>query len=228
MLKIVCISDTHDEHDRLTIPECDILIHSGDATSTGSLRRMVKFGNWLNSQLGKAKEIVFVPGNHDRLAEQDWGLFRSCFDPKIHILNNENAVVAGLRFWGCAYTPAYGDWAFQACDEGEEAYSRFPSLTRMQMSIQGAIDVVVTHGPPRGILDITSEGDCIGSVSMKNLIDSMKPKLYVCGHCHSSYGRVNIFHGHTGEKTTVVNASSIIEGDDWKVLGTQQPVEVYL
>jgi len=222
MLKILCISDTHDEHERLRIQACDILIHSGDATSTGSHRRMVKFGAWLSAQ--PAKHIIFVPGNHDRIAEENWSLFKGCFDPAVHLLNNDMVEIEGLKIWGCPYTPAFCNWAFQAEDGDEDG--RYPSLFHMTGRVDEA-DIIVTHGPPKGILDITDEGESIGSRAMRKLVDRVQPKLYVCGHCHTSFGRMTGVHP-SGKKTTFINASSVIEGDGWDVLGVQDPVAVYL
>jgi predicted phosphodiesterase len=35
-MKICAISDTHNQHSELKIPECDILIHAGDFTNNGT------------------------------------------------------------------------------------------------------------------------------------------------------------------------------------------------
>ncbi len=34
-IRVVCISDTHNQHQKLTIPDGDILIHGGDFTNFG-------------------------------------------------------------------------------------------------------------------------------------------------------------------------------------------------
>lgn len=34
-LKIVCISDTHNKHRNLKVPDGDVLVHAGDITSKG-------------------------------------------------------------------------------------------------------------------------------------------------------------------------------------------------
>ena len=34
-MKIVCISDTHNMHRRISVPSGDVLIHAGDATGQG-------------------------------------------------------------------------------------------------------------------------------------------------------------------------------------------------
>mgnify|MGYP001244495831 CR=1 FL=1 len=50
MTKICLISDTHTKHDSITIPECDLLIHAGDATYRGEADELYDFAKWLNKQ----------------------------------------------------------------------------------------------------------------------------------------------------------------------------------
>ena len=47
MVKIVCISDTHNQHKQVEIPECDILIHAGDFTGRGTEHEIQDFAQWL-------------------------------------------------------------------------------------------------------------------------------------------------------------------------------------
>lgn len=42
-MKLVVISDTHGQHDKLTIPECDVLIHCGDFTPDGKYNHVRDF-----------------------------------------------------------------------------------------------------------------------------------------------------------------------------------------
>ncbi|RCN42395.1 Ser/Thr phosphatase family protein [Ancylostoma caninum] len=63
-LKVVCISDTHDQLDLVKdIPDGDVLIHAGDLTNYGSERELKK----VNEELGRLphKHKLIVAGNHD-------------------------------------------------------------------------------------------------------------------------------------------------------------------
>jgi Icc-related predicted phosphoesterase len=63
-------------------------------------------------------------------------------------------------------------------------------------------DIVITHGPPRGILDRAARvGIGVGCEFLAARIDEICPQLHVFGHIHEAYGRLN------GDKTTYVNAS---------------------
>jgi predicted phosphodiesterase len=62
-IKIVCISDTHDLHRNLSIPEGDILIHAGDITYFGESGTLYEFNEYMGS-LPHSHKIV-IAGNHD-------------------------------------------------------------------------------------------------------------------------------------------------------------------
>ena len=49
-MRIICISDTHNQHEKLAIPEGDVLIHAGDWTGTGTLKQVIRFIRWFPNQ----------------------------------------------------------------------------------------------------------------------------------------------------------------------------------
>lgn len=49
-MKLVCISDTHNFHQDIEIPDGDVLIHSGDATISGTVQEVAAFAAWFDSQ----------------------------------------------------------------------------------------------------------------------------------------------------------------------------------
>ena len=70
MLKIVAISDTHNRHDKVQIPDCDLLIHAGDWSGQGGKSEVENFAKWLNKQ-NQCKDIVIIPGNHEKYFEEN-------------------------------------------------------------------------------------------------------------------------------------------------------------
>src|SRR5262245_26487612 len=52
-MKICCISDTHEMHERLEIPQCDLLLHAGDITFRGDLHRIAEFDDWCHSLVSR-------------------------------------------------------------------------------------------------------------------------------------------------------------------------------
>lgn len=194
MPKIVCISDTHNLHSKVKIPECDILIHAGDATGRGTLQEASSFLYWFAQQSAKHKILVW--GNHDIIGEDNPNLAKMLLSeyPSITYLENSGAEVLGIKFWGSPWTPRFFDWAFNADPD---------KLVEVWSTIPEGIDVLITHGPPFGILDETEEGNLIGcKILLHEVQTRVKPKYHVFGHDHEGYGLKVV-----GE-TTFINASS--------------------
>lgn len=183
-MKLCLISDTHCRHKEIVVPECDVLIHAGDACGYGTWDELNQFSNWFNEQT-QAKKRLYIPGNHDRIAESDPGLCSAMFtgDSKLLIGSFE---YDGVRFFGTPYTPAFCNWAFQGNDQNE--VNRYPSLHTIYSRIPFGTDVVICHGPYLGTGDKTCMGDRVGSETMRHILRRLKPKLFVCGHIHEGYG----------------------------------------
>jgi len=189
MQKIVCISDTHGKHKKVKIPKCDILIHAGDFSSTGKHDEVERFLRWLNKQ--PAEHIIFCAGNHDlsfdfepefkeeMLRKYVWGTATS--NPRIHYLEDSSIICNGLHFYGMPWCPRFGNWAFyfeSGSKELQEKCSSIPLDT----------DILITHGPPWGVLDLTYSQTYAGSQALRNRIHSLNLKYHVFGHIHEGYG----------------------------------------
>src|ERR1700684_441941 len=67
-LRLVLISDTHQLHRELEVPDGDILIHAGDFTMFGRTKaEITDFAGWLGGLPHRYK--ILVPGNHEFLFE---------------------------------------------------------------------------------------------------------------------------------------------------------------
>ncbi len=63
-MKILHLSDTHGLHKNLrSLPEADVIVHSGDFTFAGSEEEAYDFMNWFCNLPYEHK--VFIAGNHD-------------------------------------------------------------------------------------------------------------------------------------------------------------------
>ena len=60
-------------------------------------------------------------------------------------------------------------------------------LRELWAQIPPDIDVLVTHGPPRGVLDIAGT-EHIGCPELLNRVLAIKPRVHLFGHCHPTYG----------------------------------------
>ncbi|KAB2907090.1 MAG: metallophosphoesterase [Dechloromonas sp.] len=190
-MRVVCISDTHAHHAGLTVPDGDILIHAGDLSEQGYPAEVVDFLRWFSRQTHPHK--VFVAGNHDWLFEREPEFAASLIPEGVTYLQDSGCEIDGLRIWGSPVTPTFYDWAFNR-DRGE------PIRAHWQRIPYGT-DIVVTHGPVWGIMDLNTQRKHQGCVDLLDRLQAVNPRLHVCGHIHSGYGQAAL-----GD-ITLVNAS---------------------
>ena len=178
--KVCCISDTHNNHVKLTIPECDILIHCGDFSGIGTLQETKSFLEWFSKQPSKHK--CFISGNHDFLDYNEPSMFKELVKeyPNITYLRDEMVEIEGLKIFGHPWTPTFYDWAFML-DRGS------PKMIKSVEIIPSNIDILISHGPVYGILDEVN-GEHVGCGDLLNELERIKPKILVCGHLHSAHG----------------------------------------
>ena len=199
-MKLVCISDTHGFHPFLDMPEGDVLIHCGDwCKDFGNVQEMKAFADWVEA-LPYASKIV-IAGNHDFPAQDNDARCKGNFKKRgIHYLKDSGVEIDGQVFWGSPWQPEFGGLAFNL-PRGERLWDKW---RRIPLNT----DVLVTHGPPFGILDnATSPEDLFGQdnpVGCRQLLRRVKqvrPKVHCFGHVHVSPGVVD-----QGE-TTFINAA---------------------
>ncbi len=192
MTRIVCLSDTHNRQGRFSVPEGDILVHAGDLTGGGTLPEIAAVNVWLG-RLPHRHKIV-IAGNHDFLFEEENLLARSLITNATY-LQDSVAEVEGLKVWGSPWQPWFYDWAFNL--------RRGEALREKWEMIPEDTDILITHGPPMGILDRTASGEQVGCEELRDRIAGMSapPKLHVFGHIHEARGT------HKTPRTTYVNAS---------------------
>ena len=178
MPRIVCLSDTHNCNDEIDVPDGDLLIHAGDATIRGTVEEIANFNRWFARLTHRHK--IFVAGNHDWLFELDNERARSLLDPSITYLQDSSIVIDGVSIYGAPWQPRFFDWAFNL-DRGEQMAEKW-SL------IPDGVDILITHGPPSGILDQTPAGDHAGCEELRKRISQVRPRLHVFGHIHLGYG----------------------------------------
>jgi Icc-related predicted phosphoesterase len=191
-MKVVAISDIHmDFNDNYIMPESDLLVVAGDATYKGTERELVSFLSWLSKQPSKYK--VFVPGNHDIDCQKNEYLWKKYARERNIIMETNGFVYIEDKILFCtAWTPYFYDWAFNGTD-GLEGDQCGPNLHRLWRHISDTtIDLLISHGPPRGILDLNYKKEPCGSVIARSIADNNKDNIknWVFGHIHASYGNL--------------------------------------
>lgn len=180
-LRLVCLSDTHGQHGRFDelkgfkIPDGDLLIHSGDMTKFGTAPELREFNEWLGT-LPHPHKIV-VAGNHDEAFEYEPERARALLTNAVYLQDSETTA-AGLRIWGSPWQPEFNEWHFNL-PRGAELKAKWDLIPQ-------GIDVLVTHGPPRGMLDQVPSGERVGCSDLLNAVERVRPRLHVFGHIHTT------------------------------------------
>lgn len=196
-LKIVAISDTHGQHRSLKLSKGDIIIHAGDVSRSGRPEQIQDFLDWFANL--KFRHKIFIAGNHDFFFEKAHAdVIDKMILEGIIYLNDSSVEIEGIKIWGSPITPWFNDWAFNR-DRGSEIKKHWDL-------IPDSTDILITHGPPFGILDETVYGKRTGCEELLLRVYQIKPKYHIFGHIHEDYG------SFTKGETTFVNASVL---DDW-------------
>lgn len=194
-MKIVSMSDPHEAWDRLDVPDGDVLICAGDITFEGRLSEIARFNTWLGTFPHKHKLVI--AGNHDLCFDSR---YQRKFDSPVSehrrlftnatYLQDEEIILDGVKFYGAPHTPEYGDWAFM--------HKRGAAMKAHWDKIPKDVQVLVTHGPPHGILDTYKSpyfhGEVVcGCEALRDTLPSLKRlRCHIFGHIHACYGYMDI------------------------------------
>lgn len=176
-MKILHLSDTHGLHKNLrSLPEADVIVHSGDFTFAGSEEEAYDFMNWFRNLPYEHK--VFIAGNHDMCmygADPIEGL-----SPNVHYLYNNSIVIDDMKFYGI---PMF----MEDCMDGK--------LDMFINNIPDDVDILITHMPPKGICDIADYGKGLehrGNATLAEHLKVLHPTCHLFGHEHDAYGMATI------------------------------------
>lgn len=101
----------------------------------------------------------------------------------------------GARFsvYASPYTPESGDWAFPY-KHNEDRFSSPDQVAKGCISTAENpipsfpdIDIIMTHGPPKDIMDDCAQGHQ-GCENLLRAVRRAKPRLHCFGHIHEGYG----------------------------------------
>lgn len=152
--------------------------------------------------------VLYVLGNHDRwyrasgLAESGrWQPQEGCRAEGCICIEDDIFVYRGVRILGLGGSMRYQPQASNQYTEGQMR-RRILKLWWKFIRCRG-IDILVTHAPAAGIHDLPDLPHR-GFACFAELIAQMKPKLFVHGHVHATYG--SFTRRDVCGETVVVNA----------------------
>ncbi|KAJ7689452.1 Metallo-dependent phosphatase-like protein [Mycena rosella] len=236
--RFVLLSDTHNA--TFDPPAGDVLIHTGDLTQRGTLDELKTTMDWLCALPHPLK--IIIAGNHDLAVHREW--YDDNWQRKRHktkesaeaiteLLKGPRAVAANLVYledeqytfrvheggkewsvYGSPWSPLFGNWAFgYPRAEGKALTSRFPHT-----------DILLTHGPPQHVLDITNADARVGCAALAARVRALRPRLHVFGHIHEARGAyLHLWDRNAGDDALGAQNSSQLEidvdGDDGEDAG---------
>lgn len=248
------LSDTHGTELPSNLPPCDVLLHCGDLTQDGtpeSISSALQALGKINAQL----KLVIAGNHEISLdrpywlsqggTEADADLAYALVSPDKNSEASRNGVTflsegthtfnlpcgATLRIYASPYTPAYGASAFQY-PSGEDRFNPTGATALWAKNvgtstsiIPNSVDIVMTHGPAKYILDRTGN-DSAGCEHLRSAIARVQPRMHCFGHIHSRrcgfYEAYRLeLKGQTGLDLETSSTSSVIK--DW--VGQNQAVK---
>jgi Icc-related predicted phosphoesterase len=216
-MKVKILSDTHQKHLDEPQDKVDLLIHCGDSTNYreeyANEKEWRYFWEWW---LGYPAEYkVYVPGNHDSFLDSSKGrrfikeVNKQAYVTGVHILINTTIYIEDLKIFGSPYTTPFGNWCFMQARE---------TIYKKWAHMEESTDIVVTHAPPKGILDIapsygrhTGSVELCGDSALLKAVQKIKPQYHFFGHIHDgSAGQNNGLLERNG--TIYGNCSQVVDG----------------
>lgn len=219
MMSFLIMSDTHDfemttadspplSQACRNLPKIGVLLHCGDLTQVGGISAYKKALHLLGKFDAELKLVI--AGNHDLSLDgkywstnldEEAGDEPEEHEQAVEVMTGPLAKAANVTYlnegvhtftlksgvtftiYVSPYQPEFGDWAF-GYPRTEDRFSTIPKN----------IDILMTHGPPRGILDRVpcrerpGEFEHLGCDSLSRAVERTKPLLRCFGHIHEGYG----------------------------------------
>jgi Icc-related predicted phosphoesterase len=192
-MRLLCITDLHGSATALArilahAGPTDLVLLGGDITNFQSPDRAERL---VQQAQVTGVPVLAVAGNCDspqidqRLAEMGVSLF------------GRSAIRNGVGFYGVSAMPPWTGTMYELTESQIET-----ALTAGRTEVLRhhlATEVILSHPPPRGLVDRTRSGQHVGSTALRSFIERHRPILVVSGHIHEARGV------DRWESTTVVN-----------------------
>ena len=181
-MKLLAASDIHGDINaveklakRAKDKKVDLVILAGDLSI---------FGDGLEGLLkpfkDAKKKVALIPGNHD--SEADIFLLKQRYPDMLYDMHSYAFRIGDVGFFGCGLA-----------NIGPNELSEYEIKKRIENSFKYINDskkkVMVVHVPPyRTKLDKIGKNTSVGSTSVREMIEKLKPDKCICGHIHETFG----------------------------------------
>ena len=183
-LKLLHLSDTHGDHHSFTESinqqEADMIVFSGDFSSYSIPEETEAFLNWFRSL--EVPHKILIAGNHDDTFAKVSNVRQHYDLTGIEYLENSSIELMGLKVYGTPVVEMVFPGAFCYPEEDTQPFWQEIPLDT---------DLLISHQPPKGILDQGKNQDLLGSTGLLNKVNQLSNlKAHLFGHIHESSGLV--------------------------------------
>jgi len=215
--KIHAFSDSHNRHKKIEsqLTGGDFLLCAGDFSFHGYKSEYEDFIKWMGKMKSKYNHVITTCGNHEEEVEtkhlEEFKKF--CDQHGVIYLEDSGVELEGIKIWGSPVTPWFFDWGWNRSirDDGMvyspprfggggAVFKPVPPIKPHWDKIPADINILITHGPPYGILDElvfpdgTPKGEFVGCPHLLDKIQQLKElELHLFGHIHCQYGQKHIY-----------------------------------
>ncbi|KAM0275811.1 hypothetical protein ACHAQH_007393 [Verticillium albo-atrum] len=195
---------------RHPLPQADVAIHCGDLTLNSNVEEFEATFSMIRALDAPLKLVI--AGNHDLALDRSFwednalygfqakslkgkareryvkrpeevaGIIKAAEQDGVRYLEEGTYEFdlpngARLRVYASPMTPEFGGWAFQYL------YGQY----KFDMPA-GEVDIAITHGPPKNVLDECRTGDRAGCEQLFSAVARAKPRIHCFGHIHEAWG----------------------------------------
>lgn len=216
-LRLVVISDTHERHREMTVPNGDVLVHCGDIQEGFKFCRdadsmLVDFSTWINDSVLHPHPVkLIIAGNHDKaIAKMKADAVRKLFAPALYLCD-ESAVIepAGVRVFGSprsisnsCFSPNtafqsskwWMPFMFPFAAAEHTGAARVPLEKKEKDRLHARLEGETPRGPIDILLthqspDAPRDGHTIDEQPISTYVHQVAPRRAVfCGHLHGAHG----------------------------------------
>ncbi|KAM0801491.1 40S ribosomal protein S8e [Usnea florida] len=202
---------------RLPLPKADVLLHAGDITKVGYLVEYQAMFEMLKAAPAELKLVIpgnhditlhedfYVRGTgknkHIRSMEdvqkirELWTGYEARSAGIVYLEEGVRTFELGngARFtlYSSPWQPEFYDWAF-TYPRRVDRFNPSPAVVKGKAANpipnHPAIDIMLTHGPPKDVLDETDKGEKVGCDHLLRAVTRCKPRLHCFGHIHEGWG----------------------------------------
>lgn len=190
-MKIWHITDSHGFHSQYKVPEgIDVVCFTGDESNSRSPfmnhHEFIEFVEWYAEV--DIHHKLYIPGNHSTFVYHNERQAKDMLkDNSITWLHKTEIVIDGIKFYGDGTSPTFGNWVYMCKRE---------TINRHWEMIPNDVEVLLTHSPPKGILDLSEDRQyklerCgCGALNKRiKVLDELKVHLF--GHIHNNKDIIN-------------------------------------